>query len=200
MRRDIDREAFPTQWPPPDYRRELGNPMARLMVVCDEVQCEANTPAGGVSGLVARVWRRCRFGSRAAASSGESVLGFAGIWLLADEAHITNIAVRRQYQRCGIGALLLIAICDLAVKLNAALITLEVRISNLPAQRLYLKYGFAQTGVRPSYYTDNREDAVLMSTGKITSAPFQTRLRRLKRAHTSRYRITSNLPGKVEAR
>jgi ribosomal-protein-alanine N-acetyltransferase len=90
---DIDREAFPTQWPPPDYRRELGNPMARLMVVCDEVQCEANTPAGGVSGLVARVWRRCRFGSRAAASSGESVLGFAGIWLLADEAHITKAAV-----------------------------------------------------------------------------------------------------------
>lgn len=190
--KEIDREAFPTQWPPPDYRRELQNPLARLIVVCDESkkvtepEVEA-PPEKGISKLaskVRRLWRHERFfGNKLPPSDRQYVVGFASIWVMADEAHLTNIAVRKQYQRQGIGEQLLISIIDLAAELKADFITLEVRISNTAAQSLYSKYGFTQVSVRRGYYTNNREDALLMSTESITSAPFQARFQRLKQAH-----------------
>ena len=79
------------------------------------------------------------------------IVGFAGIWVLADEAHITNIAVRQRYQLRGIGELLLISIIDLAKELKASIMTLEVRTSNIAAQNLYSKYGFTQVGIRRDY-------------------------------------------------
>jgi ribosomal-protein-alanine N-acetyltransferase len=192
---EIDREAFPTQWPPPDYRRELHNPLARLIVVRDD-RHRAETPAKDipheeVSGLMTRLkrwWHQNRFfGDRPSESGGPFIIGFASIWVMADEAHITNIAVRKGYQRQGIGELLLISIINLSAELKADIITLEVRASNLPAQRLYHNYGFVQVGLRHGYYTDNREDALLMSTGNITSAPFQAQFRKLKRAYAQKY-------------
>ena len=108
---------------------------------------------------------------------------------MADEAHIINIAVREDHRRQGVGELLLISIIDLATELNASIVTLEVRTSNTAAQSLYRKYGFSQVGIRKGYYTDNREDAILMSTEKIASTPFQAQLNRLKQAHSKRWGI-----------
>ena len=119
----------------------------------------------------------------------EYVAGFAGFWIMGDEAHIINIAVRERHQRQGIGELLLISIIDMAAELKAHNITLEVRISNTTAQSLYRKYGFTQTGLRRGYYTDNREDATLMSTEDITSARFQAHLQQLKQAHSRKWGI-----------
>jgi ribosomal-protein-alanine N-acetyltransferase len=191
---EIDREAFPTQWPPPDYRRELRNPLAHLIVVCDDgrkaEEPETETPGEDASGLMPRIkrWWRNRFsGNESPESGGQRVIGFASMWVMADEAHITNIAVRQSYQRQGIGEVLLMSTIDLTAELRANIVTLEVRVSNLPAQSLYNKWGFAQVGVRRGYYTDNREDAILMSTESITSAPFQAQLQELKRAHTKKY-------------
>jgi len=79
------------------------------------------------------------------------------------------------------------SIIDLAVELNTKVITLEVRASNIPAQSLYRKYGFSQVGVRSSYYTDNREDGLIMTTEIITSAPFQARFQQLKQVYAQRY-------------
>jgi len=191
----IDREAFPTQWPPPDYRRELQNPLARLLVVCDDShqaeEPEIDTLQEDTSGLMSgikRWWRQKGFFRGKSPQSGEQhIIGFASMWVMADEAHITNVAVRSSYQRQGIGEMLLISIINLATELNASIVTLEVRVSNLPAQNLYHKYGFIQMGVRRGYYTDNREDALLMSTESITSAPFQTQLQQLKCDHTKKY-------------
>jgi ribosomal-protein-alanine N-acetyltransferase len=106
---------------------------------------------------------------------------------MASEAHITNVAVRKDYYRQGIGELLLIAMIDLARELNARLLTLEVRISNLAAQNLYYKYGFARAGQRRGYYTDNKEDALVMSVEDITVPSFRTRFKRLKEAHSERW-------------
>ena len=201
---EIDREAFPTQWPPPDYRRELQNPLARLIVVCDDShkaeEPEMEIPREDVSGLMSRIkrwWRQNRFfGHEPPQSSGQRIIGFASMWVMADEAHITNIAVRQSYQRQGIGELLLILTIDLATELKTNLVTLEVRVSNLPAQNLYSKHGFVQTGLRRGYYTDNREDALLMSTASITLAPFQAQFQELKRAHTRKYgEIAKSLTG-----
>lgn len=90
------------------------------------------------------------------------VVGYAGMWIILDEAHITNIAVHPDFRRCGIGELLLDTLIKEAVKLGAERMTLEVRISNIPAQRLYEKKGFVRSGIRKGYYTDNREDAIIM--------------------------------------
>ena len=190
----IDHEAFPTLWPPPNYRRELENRLARYIVACDEeqkVEEPETTPQKGSSDLVSRLRRffnYARFSDNELPTSGRQyVFGFAGFWIVAEEAHITNIAVREQHRRQGIGELLLIALMDLAMELDAQLITLEVRASNTTAQSLYAKYGFNEVGVRHGYYTDNREDGVLMSLENIISAPVQAKIQQLKQAHFQKW-------------
>ena len=189
---EIDREAFPTLWPPTDYRHELANRLAHYIVACDEEERVEEpemkaVPQKGFSGLVSRLRR---FFSNELPSSGRQyIFGFAGFWIMAEEAHITNIAVWEKYHHQGIGELLLISLIDLATELDARFITLEVRASNTAAQSLYSKYGFTQAGVRRGYYTDNREDGVLMSLENIASAPVQANLQRLKQAHSQKWEI-----------
>lgn len=195
---EIDREAFPTQSPPPNYHHELQNQLARYIVVCDESKTVAKpevkaSPSNGGSGLLPRIRRWFTHdrtsGNKLSPSSRRYIIGFAGIWVMADEAHITNVAVRKRYQRQGIGELLLISIMELAKELKANFITLEVRASNTAAQSLYRKYGFTQVGLRRAYYTDNREDGIIMSTERISSALFQEHFQQLKQAHSRNYGI-----------
>jgi len=187
----IDHEAFPTLWPPANYHRELKNGLAHYIVACDEEKeynppAPENTPPKGFSGLLVRLRLRSNHKSEPQPAR-EYILGFAGLWLMAGEAHITNIAVRESYRRQGMGELLLIALIDLAVELGAKLVTLEVRASNTTAQSLYAKYGFIEVGLRRGYYTDNREDGVLMTIEDITSAPVRADLQRLRQAQARRW-------------
>ena len=87
---------------------------------------------------------------------------------MVDEAHITTFAVHPAWRRQRIGERLLLAFLDLAVDRRAHEATLEVRLSNLPARRLYEKYGFRPVGLRPRYYSDNGEDALIMTTEPLT--------------------------------
>ena len=195
---EIDRKAFPSLWPPADYRRELENRLAHYIVACDEDKTVEESeveavPEKGFSGLASRVRQLFNhdrfFGNEVLASGREYVVGFAGFWFMADEAHLISIAVREEYHHLGIGELLLISVIDLATELNARIITLEVRASNIVAQSLYYKYGFIQVGLRHGYYTDNREDGVLMTAGDITSDSFQASLRQLKQAHSRKWGV-----------
>ncbi|HHW48541.1 MAG TPA: ribosomal protein S18-alanine N-acetyltransferase [Clostridiaceae bacterium] len=90
------------------------------------------------------------------------VVGYAGMWKVCGEGHITNIAVHPEFRQNGIGSLLLEGLIDIAKKEGITRMTLEVRKSNLTAQRLYKKYGFEECGLRKSYYADNGEDAIIM--------------------------------------
>jgi [ribosomal protein S18]-alanine N-acetyltransferase len=108
------------------------------------------------------------------------VVGFAGIWLMVDEAHITTFAVAPGWRRRRIGERLLIAVLDLAVERRANEATLEVRLSNLAARRLYEKYGFRPVGLRPRYYSDDNEDALIMTTERLASRQMVERLARLR--------------------
>nr|WP_091173016.1 ribosomal protein S18-alanine N-acetyltransferase [Paenibacillus sp. 1_12] len=94
--------------------------------------------------------------------SDEGVLGYGGMWIIIDEAHITNIAVRKNHRGKKLGERLLMEMQKTAVFLGAARMTLEVRPSNRIAQGLYEKLGFYGVGVRRGYYTDNQEDAIIM--------------------------------------
>jgi ribosomal-protein-alanine N-acetyltransferase len=78
---------------------------------------------------------------------------------------------------------------DMARELNARNLTLEVRASNIAAQSLYSKYGFTRVGLRRRYYTDNKEDAVLMAMESTSSTSFQSLLNRLKKAHSKKWGI-----------
>jgi [ribosomal protein S18]-alanine N-acetyltransferase len=185
---EIDHEAFPTQWPPANYRHELQNKLAHYLVACDDtrtVDAPDEKPPQNIFRLVSRILPWARRRSKDPPLSRVKLkytVGFSGIWMMVDEAHITNIAVRQQYQRKGLGELLLIATIDMARELKASMMTLEVRASNLAAQNLYSKYGFMQMGIRHGYYLDNREDAIIMSTENINSESFQSHLKQLREA------------------
>ena len=94
-------------------------------------------------------------------STGE-VVGFVGVWIIAGEGDITNIAVRSKYRKQGIASNLLIKLFDVCKTFNCEDITLEVRASNTPAQNLYKKFNFKEEGIRKGYYSDNGEDAIIM--------------------------------------
>ncbi|WP_409296573.1 ribosomal protein S18-alanine N-acetyltransferase [Peribacillus sp. SCS-26] len=90
------------------------------------------------------------------------VIGYCGTWLVLDEAHITNIAILPEYRGRSLGEALLIKMMQTVMEMGAISITLEVRVSNMPAQSLYRKLGFQNGGIRKRYYTDNYEDALVM--------------------------------------
>jgi ribosomal-protein-alanine N-acetyltransferase len=108
-----------------------------------------------------------------------SLLGYGGYWMVLEEAHICTLALRAEWRGRSLGELLLLALVESALTRQAEAITLEVRISNQRAQNLYLKYGFEITGRRVHYYSDNNEDAYIMSTGNTKKPAFQDRLQQL---------------------
>lgn len=112
--------------------------------------------------------------------AGDEIIGFGGMWLMVDEAHIITFAIHPQWRRQHIGDRLLLAMLDIAVDAGANETTLEVRLSNLPARRLYEKFGFRPVGLRPRYYSDNGEDALIMTTNQLRDPPMRDRIARLR--------------------
>jgi ribosomal-protein-alanine N-acetyltransferase len=108
-----------------------------------------------------------RLASYVVARASDRVVGFAGIWLMVDEAHVTTFGVHPDWRRQGIGRQLLLGLCELAISIGARRMTLEVRLSNTGAQALYRGFGFDIAGRRPGYYTDDGEDALVMTTPEL---------------------------------
>lgn len=92
----------------------------------------------------------------------DRVVGYIGVWIIADEGHITNVAVHPEYRGRAIGRRLLLSVAELAQAKGGRRLTLEVRRSNLGAQRLYRSLGFESAGIRRGYYRDDNEDAIIM--------------------------------------
>ena len=107
-------------------------------------------------------------------SSGELV-GYAGTWHIIDEAHLTTIAVKKDYKRHHIGEALIVRIIEDCYSEKIKYLTLEVRVSNNPAISLYQKYGFDSLGTRKGYYQDNNEDALIMWTENIFYDKFKNK-------------------------
>lgn len=110
------------------------------------------------------------------ARAGERIVGFAGLWLMVDEAHVTTFGVHPDWRRQGIGRQLLLNLAELSLAIGARRMTLEVRLSNEPAQALYRSFGFEVSGRRPRYYTDNGEDALVMTTPALPEEQMRSRL------------------------
>jgi ribosomal-protein-alanine N-acetyltransferase len=194
----IDRQVFPNMLPAVNYRNELKNALAHYVVACSrEGVVDESSEGRGASGFLGVLsWVNNVLGHSHTKESKvvelkQYIFGFAGMWMMADEAHIINIAVREQYRRQGVGELLLIAMVDMAIGMKARFIVLEVRASNTVAQGLYAKYGFKAVGVRHGYYSDNREDGIMMSTGDITEKSFLSNFEQLRESHTRKWGVES---------
>jgi ribosomal-protein-alanine N-acetyltransferase len=158
---EIERESFPASWPQTAYQRELTrNRLARYFVaVLDE-------GPGPIPGPAGRSWLPFR---RHDTETDEYITGLIGVWKMVEAAHIVTFAVREEHRNKGIGSLLLDRAFRVAEDEGLPSITLEVRVSNTGPQALYEKWGFRRVGLRKNYYSDNREDAVIMTTDQLTS-------------------------------
>ncbi len=201
---EVEKDAFPTLFPSTSFRRELNNKISRYLVVSrsdDGGTADPSLPPlphqgsalGNGGGLLDRVMRgaarhiwRQRNGSWKPGD--EFIAGFVGVWHVAaaGEAHIVSIGVRTEYRGLGLGEALLLAAIERAIESGLGKVTLEVRVSNHVAQNLYKKYGFMERGRRRGYYTDNREDALIMTTPSILTDSYKTELRRLAASYEMR--------------
>ena len=202
---EIERDAFPTLFPPTSFRREMRNRLANYLVAWrrdDSSRGDTSIEDGADPGSGARprisrllssarsVWTR-RYTTW---EPGQDFLaGFVGTWYMDDEAHVVAVGVRTEYQGQGIGELLLIAAIEHAMGRSTRVVTLEVRVSNIAAKNLYKKYGFSAKGVRKRYYTDNREDALIMTTEPIQVSPFPAEFGATVQDHERRWRHAERL-------
>ncbi len=196
---EIERESFPTMWPPTAYKRELEQNRLAHYVVAVQRNADANSRREAEHsenhGAFGRLFGELRQflaseDERELPPPGERpelVTGVIGVWILADEAHIVTIAVRESYRRRGIAELLLILALQLAQAKGQALVTLECRVSNGPALALYDKYGFQKVGLRPRYYSDNHEDAYVLTLNSVLSRRFMDQFHALKADHERRW-------------
>ncbi|MBA3531008.1 MAG: ribosomal protein S18-alanine N-acetyltransferase [Ardenticatenales bacterium] len=161
---EIETVVHSAPWPASAYRHELEqNNLAHYIVVMPAPQ-QAQVPAGIRGRLRAWLHRPRR---------GRPILGYGGFWLMVGEAHISTIAVDPEWRGMGLGELLLLDLIERALDLEAEMVTLEVRISNVAAQNLYLKYQFENVGRRKRYYRDNNEDAYIMTASEVLSADYR---------------------------
>ena len=144
----------------------MGEPVIRFMRLKD-----VDAVAAIEEATFARPWSRVSFRQELTrnavarylvAEENGQVLGYAGAWVILDESHITNIAVREDARGRGIGRRLTARLMQILSNLGASYATLEVRVSNIRAQNLYKSLGFISVGKRKRYYEDNGEDAFLM--------------------------------------
>jgi ribosomal-protein-alanine N-acetyltransferase len=196
---EVERQSFPSMWPPTAFRRELQqNRLAHYIVIGEAnpvvaaAQSDDEPPEPGpISRFLGEI-KHILTGDDPAnlpppEERAELITGFIGVWILPDEMHIVTIAVRDSHRRQGIGEMLLIAALDLAREKTQALVTLEVRVSNDAAIRLYAKYGFEQAGIRPRYYSDNHDDAYILTASAVTTSDYGERLTTLREEHRARY-------------
>ena len=194
---EIERDAFPSLFPPTSFQRELKHRIAKYLVAwrCEDPEPDptdltenlrVNAPLS--VGRLLEGARNLWSGRRSTREPGqEYVVGFVGTWYLTDEAHIVSVGVRSELRGFGIGELLLIGAAEHAIGRGSDVLTLEVRVSNQLAHNLYEKYGFAIKGVRKGYYTDNREDAYIMTTDSIRDASYRELFAELVQRHAARW-------------
>lgn len=159
----IERVSFPAPWSARAYRYEVAENEHSTMLVA--------LPVEDPAGPLLQLRRHLGLVNRG------PVLGYGGFWLLVDEAHVCTIAVHPQWRGRGLGELLLLSLLEQGLASGASRATLEVRVSNRVAHELYRKYGFEVVSRRKGYYTNNNEDAYIMSTPPFDTPSLQTHLR-----------------------
>ena len=187
---EIEKDGFPTSWPLSSFRRDLQNNKKSILVAyqdwemdssdLDQASSQKHYPFLSILLEPIKKLTNVITGTISSFSTGGFIAGYIATWFIADEAHITAIAVRSGQRGQGLGELLLMGSVEQAVISKAKTVTLEVRVSNNIAQSLYEKYGFKYVGIRKRYYTDNNEDAHIMTTDNISTSSYSAMLNTLQ--------------------
>lgn len=150
---ELDRRCFGKLWSAEGYLREIESPNSELLVLCKQIckQSDVNSPD-------------------------PALVGLGCYWAILEEAHITILAIDPEYQRQGLGQVLLCALLESAHHRGLERATLEVKISNQPAISLYQKFGFEVAGKRRRYYQDTGEDALVLWRGGLQAPHFAQQL------------------------
>jgi ribosomal-protein-alanine N-acetyltransferase len=194
---EIEKEAVSPLWVGTQFKRDLNNRYACYLVAysVQETGSSCQFPSRDQMPEDSSLWNRMvktiqAVVKREDQSTGldTNLVGYVGLWFQGNEAHITEIAVREVLRGRGIGELLLIGSVRASIEYGSSVVTLETRISNFIAQRLYEKYGFRTAGIRKGYYSDNREDAIIMTTSPIHAVEYEKRFGELQDAYLSRWR------------
>jgi ribosomal-protein-alanine N-acetyltransferase len=183
----IEREAFTESWPPTPFRRDLASNNVEILVVAIDAnhslipeKSETNEISYENVGYIHRFFKQLNnLWSDRTSHDPKSIVGYIATRYMYDEAHITSIAVRKSFRGLGIGELLLMSAVSKAMTKSYRTTTLEVRVSNRTAQSLYKKYGFNEVGIRKRYYSDNNEDAYIMTTDTLYSDLYTEHFRSL---------------------
>lgn len=180
---EIERQSFTSAWPAEGYRREITeNRLARYLVL-REVVGQAPPRASRGTPLLTQLQQLI---SGHPGPGRGVIVGYLGIWLMIDQAHITTIAVDPARRGQGLGELLLLTAIDVAIELGGSELTLEVRESNVVAQRMYDKLGFTVAGRRRRYYDTPTEDAILMTSQRLDSPACQRLVSQVRLENDSR--------------
>ena len=199
----IEKEAFSPLWVSSSFKRDINNKRANYLVACfdedvppEEILAEIDADQFGQEEepQLPKLWSRVlgKFGFFSTDEPEEiggafNVAGYVSVWYQGDEAHITEIAVKETLRGRGVGELLLISSLKAAIEYGSKVMTLEARVSNFIAHRLYQKYSFKSVGIRKAYYSDNREDAVIMTTIPIDTPEYDTLFTSLQSTYQTRW-------------
>ncbi len=199
----IEKEAFSPLWVSSSFKRDINNKRANYLVASfdeevspEEILAEFDADQSARDEdqrppkLLSRVLGRLGFSVNIEpliAEDAFNIAGYVSVWYQGGEAHITEIAVKETLRGRGVGELLLIGSLKAAIEYGSKVMTLEARVSNFIAHRLYQKYSFKSVGIRKAYYSDNREDAVIMTTSPIDTAEYETLFASLQSTYHSRW-------------
>ena len=174
----IEADTFPQLFPPTSFRKELQREVSTVLVAVTN----PNIVKGNETPLTVLARKTSpsttyRSGSTGSKPGMDFLTGFIFLWdTTFEESHVMSIGTRRSHRRKGIGELLLYSAAISSIKKGARSLTLEVRVSNVPAISLYKKYGMTTQGLRKSYYIDNHEDAKIMTVDDIQSLDYRNLL------------------------
>jgi ribosomal-protein-alanine N-acetyltransferase len=166
----IEHRSFTLPWSDYTYKHELLENVHSHYFVVRRIEHATAKRSGWLAFL------------RPQPKAADSVVGYGGFWLIADEAHISTIASHPDWRGRGLGELTLLVMIERAIEMKANMVTLEVRVTNSVAQNLYRKYGFELAGRRARYYRDNDEDADLMTVEGVQLPEYRWKLQDLRTA------------------
>ncbi|NQW24176.1 MAG: ribosomal protein S18-alanine N-acetyltransferase [SAR202 cluster bacterium] len=200
----IEKEAFSPLWVSSPFRRDQNNNRACYLVACfdeeispeeilaendldQQAELDNERPPNLWSRVAGRLGFSSNNGETGSADEAFNIAGYVSVWYQGEEAHITEIAVKETLRGRGVGELLLIGSLKAAIEYGSKVMTLEARVSNFIAHRMYQKYSFKSVGIRKAYYSDNREDAVIMTTSPIDTEEYQGLFTELQSTYKSRW-------------
>lgn len=174
----IDRQSFDPPWAARSYAYEIGESTYSHMVVLEQADDQKPVPS----------WRRL-VASLAPREPEKQIVGYGGLWHIADEVHISTIAIHPQMRGRGWGEIVLAGMVRRALTLDASYIVLEVRVTNAVAQNLYVKYGFETVATKPKYYQTTGEDAYDMRLNLRDDGAYRRRLEQVYAELLERHRF-----------